>query len=77
MNTKGYDCVMIPGASNGLTPIVMRPNTYCGRSKGLVKSAAGAISTTVCSKFSTFLLFIVYTSILFIVASQMFYFLNY
>jgi hypothetical protein len=61
METKGYDCVMIPGASNGLVPIGMKANTYCGRSKGLVLGPAGAIATTVCSKsffsFSVFVLF--------------------
>jgi hypothetical protein len=58
----GYDCVMIPGASNGLVPIVMKANTYCGRSMGLVGLVgAGLTATTVCSKsffsFSVFVLF--------------------
>ncbi len=54
--TSGYDCVMIPGASNGLVPILMKANTYCGRSMGL-----GITAMTVCSKsffsFSVFVLF--------------------
>ena len=40
-----YDCVMIPGASNGIG--VMRPPSICGR---LLVTAAGMAAATVCCK---------------------------
>ena len=49
--TKGYDCVMIPGASTfNLNPA---PNSICGQGAGLVK-VTGAIATTICSKYFHF-----------------------
>merc|ERR1711936_369655 len=49
--THGYDCVMIPGASDGNG--VAKPPKICGTDAGLV-TAAGANSKTICSKSQPF-----------------------
>ncbi len=48
MANMGFDCVVIPGASNFLNKLPV-PNSICGQGKGLV-TAIGGDSKTVCSK---------------------------
>jgi hypothetical protein len=49
--TSGFDCLMIPGASKAASnPGTLVPQTVCGRSQGLVTSAAGTTATTICCK---------------------------
>ena len=58
MGTKGYDCIVIPGAAVGREckdfDSVMNANVFCGNSGGLAtkKSAKtdGTNSGTICSK---------------------------
>ncbi len=50
--TGGYDCAQIPGALKTTTMKSFHPNCrFCGSGKGLVTSAATAVSKTICSKF--------------------------
>ena len=53
LETKGYDCVMIPGATMAANPNlrVQVPSSICGNGAGLV-SATGTISKTICSKYN-------------------------
>ena len=64
--TKGYDCLVIPGAAKGtmcesfMEPSAKNANRFCGNSGGLAISksanAKGEKSGTICSKlFSIFL----------------------
>ena len=50
-STKGYDCVIIPGAliPNGAVE-VMGPSMICGRSVGLVTAATITAPATICSE---------------------------
>ena len=56
MGTKGYDCVLIPGAlKTDLTPIGVAANAFgatmfCGQSKGLGTVKSGTASKTICCK---------------------------
>ncbi len=55
MGTKGYDCLVIPGAAKMTTPFALLPyNAFCGQG-GLITAAAAANveatgGKTVCSK---------------------------
>ena len=51
-DTKGFDCIMIPGASKAATALTPTPNqSFCGKSQGLFTGTkTGAGSKTVCSK---------------------------
>ena len=57
MGTKGYDCVVIPGAlKTDLTPIgaaknALNANMFCGQSIGLGSKKQGDASKTVCCRF--------------------------
>ena len=56
--TKGYDCIVIPGAAVGTMCVdfmtVMNANVFCGNSGGLAKTKSaktdGTNSGTICSK---------------------------
>ena len=56
--TKGYDCIVIPGAAVGTMCVdfmtVMNANVFCGNSGGLAKTKSaktdGTKSGTICSK---------------------------
>ena len=54
MGTKGYDCVLIPGAlkSDATSPIgtAIGATMFCGQSKGLGSKKSGDASKTVCCK---------------------------
>ena len=56
MGTKGYDCLLIPGAlKTDLTPIGVAANAFgatmfCGQSKGLGTVKSGTASKTICCK---------------------------
>jgi hypothetical protein len=51
VDTKGFDCVIIPGAVKSLTPFTGVANQFCG-GKGFVTIAGGSvIAATVCSKY--------------------------
>merc|ERR1712110_211325 len=60
MGTKGYDCLLIPGAlKTDLTPIGVAANAFgatmfCGQSKGLGTVKSGTASKTICSKTEPF-----------------------
>lgn len=50
MNTNGYDCLIIPSATQqAMAGMVIAANAFCGRSVGIV-SIAGTTATTVCCK---------------------------
>lgn len=50
MGTKGYDCLMIPGAEKMTDPgDILKANSFCGRNKGLV-TTEGTVPATVCCK---------------------------
>ena len=50
MGTKGYDCVVIPGAQQSLTPFAPLPSQFCGgNSVGLV-TQTGDKGATICSE---------------------------
>ena len=69
MGTKGYDCLVIPGAAVGTmcnqfeTDEVKNANVFCGNSGGLAtkKSAKadGTNSGTICSKIIPFYRFMI------------------
>ena len=49
MSTKGYDCVIIPGAQKAASPSTLIKNqAFCG---AYLVAAAGSIGATICSKF--------------------------
>ena len=51
LTTKGYDCVVIPGAAKATSPYAGVPNQFCGGG-GFNTIAAGSTTyVTVCSKF--------------------------
>merc|ERR1719510_2940883 len=56
MGTKGYDCIIIPGAvKTDLTPIgvkdkALNANMFCGQSKGLGTEKDKDTAATICSK---------------------------
>ena len=57
MTTRGYDCVVIPGAKKSTASIsfpanYIQANRFCGNSKGLTCTGGmGGNACTVCSKF--------------------------
>jgi len=48
---KGFECIMIPGATKNTAIKSEAPNSICGKSAGLVTAAGGVANTkTICSK---------------------------
>jgi hypothetical protein len=50
-NTRGYDCIIIPGAENVIGVVLNDGSRFCGRRGGLITDTNNAITpASVCCK---------------------------